>query len=134
MNEQKYEEPKTQPHKKATSSNFRIVIILISTIAALCLLAFVVTRIIPKRDANTSSVPAQTAYSAKLVCSDCASVGIEIYVWQNAGTNRGSVVYGVLHNTTVTVIQSKLADDGRTWYKVIYNGKSGWIADDFVQR
>ncbi|HUN24398.1 MAG TPA: SH3 domain-containing protein [Anaerolineales bacterium] len=75
-----------------------------------------------------------TTYIVKLVCDDCAQAGIEINVWQNAGTSRGNVIFRVPHQTSVNVVDSKNADDGRLWYKVEYNGKTGWIAKDFVNR
>ena len=134
MNNQASNEPKTQPRKTPRNSNLRIILYTIISIVTLCLLAFLVTRIIPKGSISSSNSPVQATYSVKLVCTDCAATGIEINVWQNAGTNRGEVIFSVPHNTSVTVVDTKTADDGRTWYKVTYNGQSGWIAEDFVQR
>jgi len=50
---------------------------------------------------------------------------IEYHFRQNAGTSRGSVSFSVPHNTTVSVINSKTADDARRWYKVEYKGNIG---------
>ena len=88
---------------------------------------------------NTTSSPQQlnpnpTTYAVMLTCDDCAQAGMNINVWQNAGTSRGNVVFNVPHQTTVTVLGTKTADDGRLWYNVEYNGKKGWIASDFVNR
>jgi hypothetical protein len=134
MNTQASNEPKTQPRKTPKNSNLRIVMYTITSIVALCLIAFLVTRIIPKGSFSSSNSPSQATYSAKLICADCAVTGIEINIWQYAGTNRGEVVFSVPHNTSVTVLDTKTADDGRTWYKVAHNGQSGWIPEDFVQR
>lgn len=75
-----------------------------------------------------------TAYTVVLVCDDCAAIGMKINVWQKAGTSRGSVSFSVPHNTTVNVIDSKTADDGRRWYRVEYKGNIGWIPQDFARR
>lgn len=74
------------------------------------------------------------SYTAKLVCDDCATMRMEINVWQNAGTSRSSVSFSVPHNTTVRVIDRKDANDGRVWYKVEHKGNSGWIPAGFVRR
>ena len=74
-----------------------------------------------------------TAYAVVLVCDDCAAIGMKINIGQNAGTSRGSLVFSVPHNTTVNVLNSKTADDGRRWYNVEYNGNTGWIPQDFVK-
>jgi len=44
---------------------------------------------------------------------DCAEAGILINVWQNPGLSCGSVVFQVPHNTSVTVLDIKSADDSR---------------------
>lgn len=77
--------------------------------------------------------PTPTPYTVVLVCDDCAALGMDINIWQNAGTSRGSVAFSVPHNTTVNVLDSKIADDGRRWYNVEYNGNDGWVAQDFVK-
>ena len=84
--------------------------------------------------ADTSVKIEPTTYYAVLVCADCAAADIEINVWQKAGISRGSVNYKVPHNTTVKVLDSELADDGRRWYFVKHEGHIGWIAEDFVQK
>ena len=43
-----------------------------------------------------------------------------------AGTNY-DIVEALAEGTEVTVLKSKKATDGYTWYKVKYNGKKGWI-------
>jgi len=109
---------------KLTLTNLLITILITASILSAC---------------NTSSSPQQlnanpTTYAVMLICDDCAQAGMNINVWQNAGTSRGNVVFSVPHQTTVTVIGSKTADDGRLWYNVEYNGKKGWIPRDFVNR
>lgn len=75
-----------------------------------------------------------TAYTVVLICDDCAAIGVKINVWSNAGTSRGSVAFSVPHNTTVSVADSKIADDGRRWFRVEYKSSYGWIPQDFVRQ
>ena len=83
---------------------------------------------------NTQAQPSPTIYTVILICDDCAEIGMEINIWQNAGTSRGNVSFRVPHNTTVNVLNSKIADDERRWFRVEHNGNTGWIAEDFVRK
>ena len=124
------QEPKTQPRKPKKNSNFLIIAITVGV----CILMWTVAQFMFKSSPSISRNSAQEFYSVTLICADCAAEGININVWQSAGKSRGPVVFSVPHGTIVSVSDSKIADDGRTWYKVKYQGKSGWIAQDFVKR
>jgi len=82
-----------------------------------------------------------TLFTKEIVISESLSnrgtnqIYWKIEGWKcNAGTSRRNVVLSVHHQTTLTVIGSKTADDWRLWYNVEYNGKTGWIARDFVNQ
>ena len=77
--------------------------------------------------------PLPTTYTVVIWCQECADIRMSINVWEKAGTTRGSVVYSVPYSTTITVLSSKTADDGRRWYRVSYLGKTGWIPSSFVK-
>ncbi len=124
------QEPKTQPRKPKKNSNFLIVAITIG----ICILIYSLAQFVFKSNSSSSQNSSQEFYSVTLVCADCAAEGININVWQYAGQSRGEVMFSAPHGTIVSVLDSKTADDGRTWYKVKYQGKSGWIAQDFVKR
>jgi len=85
---------------------------------------------------QSASPPPAAPPSAKtvtLLCIDCQAAGVKINVWQMAGVSRGNVSFSVPHNTAVSMLDTKTADDGRVWYKVQYQDKVGWIPADFVQ-
>jgi hypothetical protein len=103
---------------------------------ALCVVIVVVSAGCGSSEAEveaTAETEAETV-SAKLVCADCAESGDEISVWQSAGTSTGMAVFSVPHGTTVKLLESKTADDGRTWYYVQWGPKQGWVEEDFVQQ
>jgi len=123
-------EPRAQAEKPKTNSN----LVILAVIIGVCLFIFLFAQFFYGSSSSSKDTTAPTPYSAALICSDCADAGININVWQNAGVSRGKVVFSVPHNTIVSVIGNKVADDGRTWYKVEYRGQTGWIAQDFVNR
>jgi uncharacterized protein YjbI with pentapeptide repeats len=77
-----------------------------------------------------TSKPSVTFVS--LSCQECKDAGMLLNVWKNAGTNRGGVSFSVAHLTQVEYKSEKVADDGRVWYQVSRQGKTGWIPKDFV--
>tara|TARA_B100000945_G_C20314182_1_gene564306 strand:- start:66 stop:410 length:345 start_codon:yes stop_codon:yes gene_type:complete len=79
---------------------------------------------------KTSSKPSVTFVS--LSCQECKDAGMLLNVWKNAGINRGDVSFSVAHLTQVEYKSEKVADDGRIWYQVSIQGKTGWIPKDFV--
>lgn len=92
--------------------------------------AFILTR------AAKTVVPTATQEPAQfvtLVCSVCAAQGVDINIWEFAGSNPGEVIMSLPDNTVVQVMEMVTADDGLIWYKVNFNGTLGWIANDFVK-
>lgn len=81
-----------------------------------------------------TAVRSESVQMVTLICVDCANAGISINVWQRAGQNRGRVVFSLPHLTSVRLNSSKIADDGRRWYEVGFQDKTGWVAEDFVRR
>lgn len=65
-----------------------------------------------------------------LVCDECEEAGMDINIWQDKGISK--VVFSVPNRTLVTQIDRALYD-GRYWIKIEYQGKTGWILEDFVQ-
>jgi hypothetical protein len=112
---------------KLTITKLLMIVLIIAVTLTGCNLPF------PSRSSQQPKVN-PTVYTVMLICDDCAQAGMNINVWQNAGTSRGNVVFSVPHQTSVNVVGSKTADDGRLWYNVEYNGKTGWIAKDFVNQ
>lgn len=68
-----------------------------------------------------------------LVCSACVAQGLEIKIWEFAGSDTGSALISVPDHTSVQVLETLTADDGHTWYKVMVNGVTGWVMQDFVE-
>jgi hypothetical protein len=92
--------------------------------------AFIATR------AAKTVIPAATqepARFATLVCSVCAAQGVDINIWEFAGSNPGKAVMSLPDNTVVQVVETVMADDGLVWYQINFNGTMGWIASDFVK-
>ena len=54
------------------------------------------------------------------------------YVRKGAGTNYSEVML-LAKDTVVTVKKSKKASDGYRWYKIKYDGKSGWVRGDLIK-
>ena len=54
------------------------------------------------------------------------------YMRSGAGTNYDKVAV-LAKDTEVTVKSSKKADDGYKWYKVKYDGKTGWVRGDLMK-
>lgn len=68
-----------------------------------------------------------------LVCSPCVAQGLEITIWEFAGSNTGAALTSVPDHTSVQFLETIIADDGRTWYKIKANGFTGWVPQDFVE-
>lgn len=138
MRNEATKEPKTKPRKanntasQTTKKNSNILIVAIAV--GVCILMWSLAQLVLKFNTSSNQNSSQEFYSVTLVCADCAKDGININIWEYAGRSRGNVVFSVPHGTIVSVLDSKTADDGRTWYKVKYQGESGWIAQDFVRR
>jgi len=56
-----------------------------------------------------------------LVCDECAEIGMEINIWSSQFS--GKVIFSV----------HREYEDGRYWIKIRYQGKTGWILEDFAE-
>jgi len=65
-----------------------------------------------------------------LVCDECAEIGMEINIWSSQFS--GKVIFSVPNRTVVTRIDREY-EDGRYWIKIRYQGKTGWILEDFAE-
>jgi hypothetical protein len=92
--------------------------------------AFLATR--AAKTAQPTSTQAVTDFIT-IVCSPCVAQGLEISIWEFAGSNTGAALTSVPDHTSVQVVETITADDGLTWYKVTVNGFIGWVMQDFVE-
>ena len=110
-----------------------ILIVIIDGFVILYMLDRAVDNVFSSIGGHPPLPPQPTTYAVVLWCQECADIGMSINVWEKAGTTRGTVVFSVPYNTTVTVLSSKTADDRQRWYRVSYLGQTGLIPSSFVK-
>jgi len=86
------------------------------------------------RSRGDASSGESSGESIKLLCQECADIGMEINIWSiPGGAAEGAKVVGsVPHNTSGTRLD-RTTTDGRTWYKVRASGVLGWVLSEFVR-
>ena len=105
------------------------------TALLLVIAALVVASLACGSSSSSSRTPTPTPKTAWLYCPDCADVEMKINLWQNGGSDRGTVVGKAAHADEVFVLESKKdSSEGRYYYrvKVKETGATGWVPEALI--
>jgi len=89
------------------------------------------------------SAPVPTPIAAQpawLCCSECAEIGMDVFLWSWDGHKRVRGVGRLPHGTQVLVLESERGDDGRSYYHVVrqhrgpggWGESEGWVSEPFI--
>lgn len=78
--------------------------------------------------ANLSKGESGGSWLARLVCAECAEIGMKITIWKDSA--RSGVAGTIPHNTIVTVLSKS---SGGGYYKIEYGYLTGWVPIDFIE-
>lgn len=73
----------------------------------------------------------QETKTVRLVCQECTANGIAINLWDSP--KRAKIVGTAPHQAQAILLETQQYN-GRTFYRVSYNGSRGWLPEEFVSK